>query len=259
LDALSAVVQIYLYQNNLNAARERVEQQLTKTKNQAGAYQLLGQINIASKDYAKGIQNLEKALEINPNLFSAYFLIGNAYAAQQKFDTALEEYDKILKKNPKAIQPQMMIAIIYDLRNQPQKANEYYQKILDLNKDFYPAANNLAWNYAEHGGSLDIALGLAQKARETNPNDPSIGDTLGWIYYKKGAYGTALGLLKESNEKMKNSNPTVLYHLGMAAYKMGDESLARDSLNKAVTSGQKFSGVEEAKKTLTEIKPSSSK
>jgi hypothetical protein len=55
---------------------------------------------------------------------------------------------------------------------------------------------------------------------------------------------------------MKNSNPAVLYHLGMAAYKMGDEPLARDSLNKAVTSGQKFPGVEEAKKTLAEIKPS---
>jgi tetratricopeptide (TPR) repeat protein len=152
-----------------------------------------------------------------------------------------------------------MIGILYDLKNQPQKANESYQKILDLNKDFYPAANNLAWNYAEHGGSLDIALGLAQKARETNPNDPSVGDTLGWIYYKKGAYGTALGLLRESSEKMKNSNPAVLYHLGMAAYKMGDESLARDSLTKAVSSGQQFPGVEEAKKTLAETKSPSSK
>jgi tetratricopeptide (TPR) repeat protein len=153
----------------------------------------------------------------------------------------------------------MMMGILNDLKNQPQKANEYYQKVLDLNKDFYPAANNLAWNYAEHGGSLDIAFGLAQKAREANPNDPGIGDTLGWIYYKKGIYGTALGLLKESSEKVKNSNPTILYHLGMAAYKTGDETLARDALGKAVGSGQAFPGVDEAKKTLTSLKPAGSK
>ena len=259
IDALTEIAQVYLAQGNFNAARDRAEQQLAKTKNQAGVYQLLGQISIGSKDYTRGIQYLEKALEINPNMPSAYFLIGNAYAAQQKFDAALELYNKVVKTNPKAVQAYMMMGILYDLKSQPQKANEYYQKILDINKDFYPAANNLAWNYVEHGGSLDIALGLAQKAREANPNDPGVGDTLGWIYYKKGAYGTALELLRESSQKIKNTNPTILYHLGMAAHKIGDESLARDSLGKAVNSGQSFPGVEEAKKTLAAIQPPSKK
>ena len=52
------------------------------------------------------------------------------------------------------------------MQKQPQKANGYYQKVLDLNKNFAPAANNLAYNYAQYGGNLDVALGLAQKARE---------------------------------------------------------------------------------------------
>ena len=102
---------------------------------------------------------------------------------------------------------------MYELKGEKEKARGYYQKVLDINKNFAPAANNLAWNYAEDGGNIDIALGLAQRAREINPNDPSIADTLGWIYYKKGAYELALSLLKESAEGFKNSNPTVLYHL----------------------------------------------
>ena len=65
------------------------------------------------------------------------------------------------------------------MKKQPQKANGYYQKVLDLNKNFAPAANNLAYNYAQYGGNVDVALGLAQKAREVNPNDASIADTLG--------------------------------------------------------------------------------
>jgi len=39
--------------------------------------------------------------------------------------------------------------------------------------------NNLAYNYVQYGGNLDVALGLAQKAREVNSTDAGIADTLG--------------------------------------------------------------------------------
>jgi tetratricopeptide (TPR) repeat protein len=148
----------------------------------------------------------------------------------------------------------MMLGVLYDNKKQPDKANEQYQTILNIDKNFYPAANNLAWNYAEHGGNLDIALGLAQKAVETS-NDPEIADTLGWILYKKGIYARALELFRENNEKTRSSNPVLLYHLGLAAYKEGDRTLARDSLTKALALNQSFPGAEDAKKVLAEVKP----
>jgi tetratricopeptide (TPR) repeat protein len=250
VEALGSLAQVQLLQGNSKAAFQRVEQHLSKTKNQAGVYQLLGQLSLGTKEYAKAIEYLEKAVEMNPNLSSAYFSIGNAYAAQQKFDTAIEQYEKVSKKNPKALQPLMMVGMLYDMKKQPQKANGYYQKVLELNKNFAPAANNLAYNYAQNGGNLDVALNLAQRARELNPNDPGIADTLGWIHYKKRTYATAIGLLKESNEKFKGANPTVLYHLGLAYEKNGEEKLARESLQKALALGQNFSEAAEAKKLL---------
>jgi tetratricopeptide (TPR) repeat protein len=253
IDALGSMAQVYQWQGNPKAAFQRIEQQLSKSKNQAAIYQLLGQLSIGTKEYARGIEYLEKAINLNPDLSSAYFLIGTAYAAQKKFDTAIEQYEKVSKKNPKAIQPLMMVGMIYDMKKQPQKANGYYQKVLDLNKNFAPAANNLAYNYAQHGGDLDVALNLAQKAREVNPNDPGIADTLGWIYYKKGIYGTAITLLKESNEKFKGQNPTVLYHLALAHDKSGDEKLAREPLQKALALGQEFPDAADAKKLLESL------
>ena len=74
------------------------------------------------------------------------------------------------------------------------------------------------------------------------------------INYKKGSYRTAVGLLKESNEKFKGSNPEVLYHLGMAYSKSGDKSSAFETLSKALASGTPFTGQEEAKKVLSELK-----
>jgi putative PEP-CTERM system TPR-repeat lipoprotein len=254
IDALNSIVTIYLGQGKNKDAFERAEKHLSKTKNHAPVYQTLGQIALSTKDFKRGIGYLEKAIEINPNLGSAYVLTGAAYAAQGNYDFAIAQYEKVIAKRPKTIQALMMLGILHDKKNQPQKANEYYQKTLDLNKSFYPAANNLAWNLAHHGGNLDLALGLAQKAREANPNDPNVADTLGWIQLKKGSYLSAVSLLKESNEKFKEKNPAVLYHLGMAYLRNGNKSLAAESLSRALALEVSFRGEEEAKKALEDLK-----
>jgi Flp pilus assembly protein TadD len=103
---------------------------------------------------------------------------------------------------------------------------------------------------------LDIALALAQKAREASPGDPNVADTLGWIQLKKGAHLAAIGLLKESNEQFKGRNPSVLYHLGIAYLKAGDKVLAQDSLSKALALGMAFKDQDETKKTLSQLKSS---
>jgi tetratricopeptide (TPR) repeat protein len=254
IDALKSLTQIYVIQGSSAKAFERSERHLTKTKNRGAVYELMGRLKLAAKDYPMGIQFLEKAVEENPNLLSAYYTIGSAYAAQSKFDVAIDQYRKVSAKDPKALPPLMMTAILYELKKDPRKANEYYQKILDVNKNYAPAANNLAWNYAQHGGNLDVALTLAQRAREFDPDDPGIADTLGWIYYKKGIYQTALSLLKESDEKYGGQNPTVLYHLSMAYEKNNEKALAHETVKKALAINQSFPEVEDAKKFRDKLK-----
>jgi tetratricopeptide (TPR) repeat protein len=254
IEALASIVRVYSLQGDSKKAFDHAERHLSKTNNRAAVYQLMGQLKLNNKEYSQSIDYLNKALETNPNLTSVYFQIGNAYAAEKKFDSAIGHYEKVIAKNPKAIPPLMMAAVLYDRKRQPEKANDYYKKILDMNKNFAPAANNLAWNYAENGGNLDVALGLAQRARELDANDPGVADTLGWINYKKRLYPTAVTLLKESNTKLKESNPEVLYHLGMAYHKNGDDKLAVETLGKALASDKAFNGRDEAKKTLEELK-----
>jgi tetratricopeptide (TPR) repeat protein len=255
VEALNAIVRLQLSQGNSKAAFEKAEEHLpkVKSKNQAKIYEMMGSSKLSSKEYSKAIEYLDKAVEIDPNLVTAYFLIGNAYAAQQKFDTAIEQYERAAVKNPKAIPPLIMIGMLYDRKNQSGKANEYYQKVLDIDKSIILAANNLAYNYARDGVNLDVALGIAQKAREIAPDAPGLADTLGWIYYKKGAYVTAIGLLKESNERFKGSNPEVQYHLGMAYAKNGQKSLAVEALSKSLALEKNFNGRDEAKRTLDEL------
>jgi tetratricopeptide (TPR) repeat protein len=124
---------------------------------------------------------------------------------------------------------------------------------LKINPKFTPAANNLAYLYADKGENIDEALNLAQGAKGQFPEDPHISDTLGWVYYKKNILSRAIVYLKEANDKVP-SHPIMRYHLGMAYYKNGEKENARRELKRALELDPKFPGSEEAKDTLTKLK-----
>jgi tetratricopeptide (TPR) repeat protein len=132
-------------------------------------------------------------------------------------------------------------------------ANKEYRKVLTLSPKHPLAANNLASNLADGGGNLDEALKFAQIAREAAPEDPSVGDTLGWIYYKKGLVDTAYPLISEAAGKLKN-NASIRYHHGMVLAKKGKNKEAAAELNAALSLDPKFPGADEAKKTLDGLK-----
>jgi tetratricopeptide (TPR) repeat protein len=157
-------------------------------------------------------------IEAAPNNASPHFLLGMAYEARQREDDAIAEYERALKLDPR----------------------------------FAPAANNLAWLYADRGENIDVALGLAQTAMEQLPNDPGVADTLGWIYYKKGAYLKAIALLRDSADKLPE-NAVVRYHLGMALYASGDHKSAEQELTKGLRLSSSAPWASDAKKTLAAI------
>jgi len=253
VDALIQIAHVLSVVGNEKSAFTRVEQHLAKTQKKAEVNELLGQLSLNDQEYEKALGYLERAIALKPGLVSASQLIASVYMAQKKFDQAIAESEKIIQKNPKATASYLLLGILYDQKQQHDRANRYYKKVMDLDRNSAVAAHNLARNYAQHGGNLDVALTLAQKARELNPEDENIADTLGWIYYKKGAYLLAIGLLQESSDKFKGRNPTVLYHLGMTYRKSGDNTRAREALSKALRLGRNFPETKEAQKALEEI------
>src|SRR6202030_3912908 len=106
-----------------------------------------------------------------------------------------------LQHNPKNAQLSFLVGAIEDSQGHWQKAQDLYQKALQLQPDLALASNNLAYSMLEHGGNSDVALTLAQTARQKLPDNPSVADTLAWVYYKKGTYTLAIHLLEEAIKK----------------------------------------------------------
>jgi Flp pilus assembly protein TadD len=145
----------------------------------------------------------------------------------------------------------MMLGIIDEIQGKYPQAAERYKQALDLDASFAPAANNLAWHYAEREGKVDIALELARRAKQALPDDPNVADTLGWVLYRRGLYAAAIEHLKFSAEKLPQ-NAEIRYHLGMAYLRNGDKVRAKTELTAALNLGE-FSGKEEAERALEEV------
>lgn len=262
IDALGLLVNAYLRGKKFDEALEVCGQHKGKVNKSAPALAaveyLEGNIFLAKRDTGKALDRFKKAMETDPNNLSSYIAMAGVYVREKRLDEAITQYEAILKKNPKFLAGYMALGTIYDTQGNSEKAEASYRKALEINRDFAPAANNLAWGLAERGGNIDEALTYAQIAKEKLPKNAAVMDTLGWVYYLKGSYLNAIAELQDS-VALDPENPVIQYHLGMALYKNKQADLAREHLEKALKTDQGFKGAEEARKTLKEIQSSSPK
>ena len=130
-----------------------------------------------------------------------------------------------------------------------------YQQALNIQHDNPLASNNLAYVMLQQGGNVDVALAMAQTARRGMPDSPNAADTLGWAYFQKGVYQSAIDMFQESlrlNTKQGGvDDPMVHYHLGLAYQKANQPVLARQQLERVLKISPNNS---EAKKALSELR-----
>ena len=160
-----------------------------------------------------------------------------------------------LKANPQNISAWLSLGFIYQQSDEKEKAIEVYEKALEQNPNLWMAANNLAVLLSEGPATeaqLDRALELAKKAHILRFDDPTVRDTLGWIYYKKGDISRALSLMEEVLDKA-SENPVFNYHMGMMLVADGRTDEAKEKLEKALESGEDFEGKEEAVEVLEKL------
>jgi tetratricopeptide (TPR) repeat protein len=255
-DALGLIMSIYIKDKKYSDAMSSCERQKAKAKESKATLAVIeyleGSIYVEQKDMAKAKEHYNQAIEIDPNVLSPYVALAGIYAAEKNFNGAITQYKAIIEKNPKYVSGYMALGAIYDQMGDSKNAETNYRKALDLNPKFGPAANNLAWKLATGGGSVDEALNLAQVAKEQLPKSASVMDTLGWIYYLKGSYLSAISELQDSLQ-LSPDNAEVNYHLGMAYYKSSQNANAKEYLKKALGIKTDFSGVDEARRVLNEL------
>lgn len=249
LPALEQIVYLDLGTKDTTTATTRLSAELSKNPQDAMLHALLARVHLVEGKTQDAETELKKAIELQPEFMGAYFQLAQLYISTHQEEKALSSLKVLSEKNPKDEKALLLTGLIYDQQKKYNEAREVYEKILVLNPKFTAVLNNLAYLYSEHLNEPEKAFEIAGKARELAPDEPHVGDTFGWVLYKKGQYQRALGVLEQSAEQLPNE-AEVRYHLGVTQYMLGREDAARRSLDRALTLGSDASWTADAKKRL---------
>ena len=260
-DALNGIVNLYGAQQSLDKAHARVDQAIAARPNTASLYFLKAQVYGTQQDAQNAEATLRRTLELDSTFTPAISALGNLYINTNRPDEAIAEFRRMSEKRPDDPTPYLLIGMVEDSRKNYDASTEAYKRALTLNAETTFAANNLAWNYAEHGkGNLDEAVRLAQGVVQKFPDEPGYADTLGWVYYKKGLHAAAVEQLQKAVKQTTArgaDSALYRYHLGMSLAALGRKPEARQQLQQAVnmTKGSKLSeeSEQEARKALAAL------
>nr|WP_319386772.1 tetratricopeptide repeat protein [uncultured Roseibium sp.] len=212
-------------------------------------------------------EHLEAVLEDEPNNTLARTLLGSVYLAQSRLDEAESAY-KLASTDPESALGNTSLAKFYMATNQPENAEAeiraglakeetnaglqlmlttilqqaerfdeaiaQYEAMFAADPDSTIVANDLASLLSERKGdqaSLDRAFEIAQRFRTSEV--PQYLDTLGWIYYLRGEYSSALPLLRNASQNLPTMG-LAHFHYGMALAQLNQEKQAIAALEKAL-------------------------
>jgi tetratricopeptide (TPR) repeat protein len=253
-DALAGLMRVYLAEKNPDKAVQIAREQIVKSPNNSGFYDLLGTALFeGKKDFAGAEAAFQKAISLDANNNDAVLKLGEVYVAQGGNDKAIAFYEQATKQHPRDLGTLILLGELYESKKDWTNARATYQKVLDIQSDNPIASNNLAYVMLQQGGNVDVALAMAQTARRAMPDNANAADTLGWAYYKKGAYGSAIDLFKEAVQRSPN-DPSFHYHLGLAYQQAGKPALAREHLETVLKMNPNFSEADDVKRVLAELR-----
>jgi tetratricopeptide (TPR) repeat protein len=251
VEAVGALTFLDLQAKAPAQAIARLETHIAKDPGNARLLGLVAQAYTSAGDSTKAEQALRKAVSVDPRSTASYEQLARLYMQQRRVEEARLEFEGMAKRDPSAVGAKTMVGMLLEAQGRRQEAVKWYEGIVNRPEEAPIAANNLAFIYADQGTNLDIALQLATSAKPELPNDPSVDDTIGWVYYKKNLPSLAVGPLQESLKRLPD-NAEVLYHLGLTYAKLGDKVRARDALGRAVKIDPKVGGGE-AERVLASV------
>lgn len=226
----------YLAQKQPAKAEERLKELVGEHPHSAALASLLGQWYLNSKNLPAARKMFEAALADDPKLLEADLALAGLDEKEMHLDAAHQRFLALVTADPRNVKALLSLAALDGEMDQRDEAIHQYRAVLDIDGSNLIALNNLAYTLAS--SDPDVALKYAQQAEELAPNSAAVQDTLGWIYYKKATYSTAVTYLETAVKK--DPTPRREFHLAMSYIKSGNRDLGQKTLQLAIQQDPKL-------------------
>lgn len=210
-------------------------------ENLAWLYYELGEYESQEGDIAAADHAYLTALNIHPGDYRALAGLGKLRGNQGRYAEAIKLYQGAIAVVPMPIYV-AELGDLYTKAGNPAEAGKQYQLVqyIGLLGHINQVLHNrdLALFYADHDMKLDEALALARKEFEVR-HDIYTWDALAWALYKNGKY-------QDASDAMDNAlrpgarDALLFFHAGMIAQRLGQNALAKDRLEQALSINPRF-------------------
>jgi tetratricopeptide (TPR) repeat protein len=251
LRALGLLVRSYAGQKQPAAGLQKVKEYAAQVPKSAPVQVFLGRVLLSSGDAAGARKAFEAAKAAAAGYFPADLALAQLDIAEGKDDTARKSLSALIDRKTGRIEAHLLLASLDSKTGNQAAAIEHYRRVLEIDPRNAVTLNNLAYLLAENMSQPDEALKYAEQAKEIAPASSEVDDTLGWIYYRKGIYPTAVKYLETATA---NSSTAVRkYHLAMAYMKAGDLKRGQQTLDAALKIDSKLPEAQAALQLSAEV------
>jgi tetratricopeptide (TPR) repeat protein len=117
-----------------------------------------------------------------------------------------------------------------------EKAADLLRKCIALDPaNSAEACNYIGYMWAEHNMHLDEAETMVKRALESEPNNGSYLDSLGWVEFRQGKFEQALSDLLRAAKALRQDDPVVFEHIGDTYWKLNRIPEALKAWQRALT------------------------
>ena len=186
--------------------------------------QLAAALSLIQELRAEGLSSRE-------DLLNSYLVEGSLHANGADAKAALQVYDRALNVLPDESQLFYARALVNAAHDQIAAAEMDFRQVLAADPNDAAALNALGYTLADRTDRLDEALVLIERALQLQPDAAAIMDSMGWLRFRMGQLGQAVGYLKAAYAKQNDVE--IAAHLGAALWVSGEHDQARQIWHEA--------------------------
>jgi tetratricopeptide (TPR) repeat protein len=236
--------------SNMAEAVKEVQAIASQHPKSARLQQVQGNWLIAAGRVEEARKSFEAAKAADPTSKSDSFALAQVDVARGDVESARKNMTEVLEKDSRDPGATLLLAMIDEKAGLAAQATAGYRKVIEFDPSNAVAFNNLAYRLISDNNKSEEAIRFAQKAKELAPSSAAVDDTLGWIFYNKGLYSSAVRHLESATSTPTNATAVRLYHLAMAYQKAGVLNKAHDAYSKALKVNPNLPEAAQAKTVL---------
>ena len=253
LEPMQAQMRLLVTMKRVDEAYRRANDLTVQNPSVPSGPEAKGELLMLQGRSAEAQVAFNESIARSPKWWVPYLGLASAQMAAKNMDAAIDTLSKAQSVVDQPERLQMQLALVLEGNGRSDDAIKEYDAIVAHNPQQDAAINNLAMalaTYKKDHASLDRAKQLV--ARFADSKNPSYMDTYGWVLLKSGDAAASVPVFEKVVAQSPEA-PVARYHLGLAQFQTGSSAQARSNLTKAVNSGSKFAGLDDAKATLDKI------